>query len=102
MSAVWIVIAVLCVCTAALRAVGPVTFGTRRLSPRSAAVIGLVAPAILAALVVYESLTPGEPGLQIDARVVGLAAAAAAIALRRPMLVVVVTAAAATALARAL
>jgi branched-subunit amino acid transport protein len=102
MSAVWIVVAALFACTVALRALGPVTFGERRLSPRSAAVIGLVAPALLAALVVYETLTPGRTGVALDARVAGLAAAAAAIALRRPMLVVVIAAAATTALVRAL
>jgi uncharacterized membrane protein len=102
MTAIWIVVAVLFVCTVALKAVGPVTFGERRLSPRTAAVIGLVAPSLLAALVVYETLTPGETGVVVDARVAGLGAAAAAIALRWPMLVVVVAAAATTALVRAI
>jgi uncharacterized membrane protein len=102
MSAVWILIAVLFAGTVALKAAGPITVGGRRLSPRAAAVIGLVAPALLAALVAYETLTPGRPGVVADARLVGLAAAAAAIALRRSMLVVVIVAAAATALARAL
>jgi branched chain amino acid efflux pump len=101
MSAVWIVVAALFVSTVALKAVGPATFGERRLSPRAAAVIGLVAPALLAALVLYETLTPGRTGVQVDARVAGLAAAAAAIALRRPMLVVVLAAAVTTALVRA-
>jgi uncharacterized membrane protein len=101
MSAVWVLIGVLCAGTVALKAAGPVTVGARRLSPRVAAVIGLVAPALLAALVAYETLTPGRPGLEVDARLVGLAAAAGAIALRRSMLVVVIVAATATALARA-
>jgi uncharacterized membrane protein len=68
MSAIWIVVAVLFACTVALKALGPVTFGERRLSPRSAAVIGLVAPALLAALVAYETLTPGRTGVTLDAR----------------------------------
>jgi uncharacterized membrane protein len=102
MSAVWVLIAVLFAGTVALKAAGPVTVGARRLSPRAAAVIGLVAPALLAALVAYETLTPGRTGVTLDARVAGLAAAAAMIALRRPMLVVVVAAAATTALVRAL
>jgi uncharacterized membrane protein len=102
MTAVWVIVAVLFVCTVALKAVGPVTFGERTLSDRAAAVIGLVAPTLLAALVVYETLTAGARGITVDARVAGLAAAAAAIALRRPMLVVVLAAAATTAAVRAL
>jgi branched-subunit amino acid transport protein len=101
MTAIWLVVAVLFVCTVALKAVGPVTFGARELSPRAAAVVGLVAPALLAALVVYETLTPGRTGVTVDARVAGLAAAGAAIALRRSMIVVVVVAAATTAALRA-
>jgi hypothetical protein len=101
MTAIWVVVAVLFVCTVALKAVGPVTFGARELSPRAAAVVGLVAPALLAALVVYETLTPGRTGIAVDARVAGLAVAGAAIARRKPMLVVVIAAAAATAAVRA-
>jgi uncharacterized membrane protein len=102
MTTVWLVIAVLFAGTVALRAAGPVTFGERTLSDRAAGVIGLVAPTLLAALVVYETLTAGARGIEVDARVAGLAAATAAIALRRPMLVVVVIAAATTALVRAI
>src|SRR6185295_17974911 len=102
MIGIWVVVAVLFAGTVALRAVGPVAFGARELSPRAAAVIGLVAPALLAALVVYETLTPGRTGVAVDARVAGLAAAGAAIALRAPMLVVVIVAAATTAGVRAL
>jgi hypothetical protein len=102
MTAVWILVALLFAGTVALRAVGPVTFGRRHLSGRAAAVIGLVAPALLAALVAYETPTAGGTGVAIDARVAGLAAAAAALALRRPMIVVVIAAAAATAAVRAL
>jgi branched-subunit amino acid transport protein len=101
MTAIWLVVAVLFVCTVALKAVGPVTFGARELSPRAAAVVGLVAPSLLAALVVYETLTPGRTGVTVDARVAGLAAAGVAIALRRSMIVVVVVAAATTAALRA-
>jgi uncharacterized membrane protein len=100
MTTVWILVAVLFAGTVALKAVGPVTFGERPLSDRTAAVIGLVAPALLAALVVYEALTSGGAGIALDARVAGLAAAA--VALDRPMLVVVFAAAATTAAVRAL
>jgi hypothetical protein len=102
MTTVWILVAALFAGTVALKAVGPVTFGGRRLSGRTAAVIGLVAPALLAALVVYETLASGGAGIAVDARVAGLAAAAVALALERPMLVVVLAAAATTAAVRAL
>jgi len=46
-AAAWIVVAALCAGTVALKAAGPVTLGGRRLSPRAAGVIGLVAPALL-------------------------------------------------------
>jgi len=101
-AAAWIVVAALCAGTVALKAAGPVTLGGRRLSPRAAGVIGLVAPALLAALVVYATFSAGGPGLTVDARAAGLAAAAVAIALRRSMIVVVAVAALTAAAARAL
>jgi branched-subunit amino acid transport protein len=101
MTAIWVLVAVLFAGTVAIKAIGPLTFGERRLSDRALAVIGLVAPTLLAALVVFQTLTAGARGIAVDARVAGLAAAAAAIALRRPMLVVVLAAAATTAAVRA-
>jgi hypothetical protein len=62
----------------------------------------LVAPAILAGLVVYETLTADADGIAFDARIIGLGAAAAAILARAPMIVIVLVAAVATAGARAL
>jgi hypothetical protein len=102
MSAVWLTVAVLFVATFIMKAVGPVTFGGRRLSGRAASVIGLVAPTLLASLVVYETCSARGPGIEIDERIAGLAAAGVALALRRSMLVVVTVAAVATAVARAL
>ena len=55
----WIVVAALSVGTAIMRAAGPVAFGGRSLSGRGAAVVGLVAPALLGALVVYETVSAG-------------------------------------------
>jgi len=102
MTGVWITIAALCAGTAAIKAAGPLAVGGRRPSERAGAVIRLLAPALLAALVVYESLNRDGRGLSLDARVVGLLAAGAALALRRSLIVVVIVAAAATALTRAL
>ena len=102
MTAVWIVILVLWLATASMRAVGPASIGGRELSGRTSAVISLVAPALLASLVVYETVSAGGRGIPLDERLVGLAAAAAALALRRSMLTVVTVAAIATALTRAI
>jgi uncharacterized membrane protein len=102
MTTVWIVVAVLCVGTAIMRVAGPVAFGGRSLSGHGAAVVGLVAPALLGALVVYETVSAGGQGIELDARLVGLAAAALALVLRLPMIAVVLVAAVATALARLL
>lgn len=102
MSDVWITIAALCVLTVTIKAAGPLTLGGRRLPEHVRAVTRLVAPAMLAALVVYETLSADGGGLTVDARIAGLCAAGGALALRQPMLVIVAVAAAATAAARAL
>jgi branched-subunit amino acid transport protein AzlD len=101
MTDVWLTIAALTVGTLALKAVGPLTTGGRRPSERALGVTQLVAPAILAGLVVYETLTVDGSGMTFDARIVGLGAAALALLARAPILVVVLAAAVATALARA-
>ena len=62
-------------------------------------VVELLAPALLAALVVTQ-LVGGDEEIVLDARLVGIGAAVVALLLRAPLLVVVVAAAAATALAR--
>ena len=94
-------VAVVGVATIAFRAVGPVALGGRSLPPRLLAVVELLAPALLAALVVTQVFA-SEQKLVLDARAAGLGAAAVALVLRAPILVVVVAAAAATALVRAL
>jgi uncharacterized membrane protein len=99
---VWVTIAVLAVTTAAIRASGPVLVGGRDLHPRLFGVIALLAPALLAALVVVETFGRPDGGLEVDERAAGVAAAAAALALRAPILVVIGVAAAVTALARAI
>jgi branched chain amino acid efflux pump len=102
MTSVWVTIAALTVGTLGLKAVGPLTTGGRQPSERAMRVTRLVAPAILAGLVVYETLTADGSGMAFDARLVGLGAAAAAILARAPMIVIVLIAALATAGARAL
>jgi uncharacterized membrane protein len=101
MTAVWITIAALTVGTIATKAAGALVLGSHPPGERTLAMTGLVAPALLAALVVYETLGAHGGGITIDARAAGLGAAVLAIALRAPMLAVVLIAAAATAAVRA-
>lgn len=101
MTAVWVTIAALTVGTFATKAAGTLVLGSRPPTERAMAVTALVAPALLAALVVYETLSAHGHGITIDARLAGLAAAVLAIAARAPMLVVVLVAAAVTAGVRA-
>jgi len=64
-------------------------------------VVELLAPAVLAALVVTQAVG-GDGEIVVDERVPALAAAAVALVLRAPMLLVVVVAAVVAALLRAL
>lgn len=52
MSALWVAIVAVALASAAIKAAGPVLVGGRELPPRANAVIALLAPALLAALVV--------------------------------------------------
>jgi hypothetical protein len=102
MSAAWITIAVLFAGTVAIKSVGPVAVGGSPPSERVSSVIRLIAPALLAALIVYEALSVDGHGPQFDARLVGVGVAALGLLARLPLLVLVALAALATALARAL
>ena len=86
--------------TLAIKAAGPVLLGGRALQARMGSVVALLAPALLAALVVSASVASGSQ-LVADARLIGVGAAAVALALRAPILIVVLVAAVAAALARA-
>ena len=101
MTAVWITVAALTVGTFASKAAGTLVLGGRDLGPRTMSVTALVAPAILAALVVYETLGAHDGGITVDARAAGLAAATLAILAKAPMIVVILLAAAVTAGLRA-
>lgn len=103
MSTVWVVIVGLAVGTVAIKSAGPLAVGGRELPDRFRSVISYVAPALVAALVVYETVNaPDGSGLVLDARLVGLGVAALAVLARLPVIVVIVLAAAATALTRLL
>ena len=99
MSPVWAVVLVVGVATVALKASGPVLLGARPLPPHLARVVALLAPVLLAALVVTQTVG-GDNELVLDARLAGVGAGALAIALRAPLPVVVIVAAIATAVAR--
>lgn len=102
MTEVWVTIAVLAVGTIALKSIGPVTLGGRAPGDSAMAVIALFAPALLAALIVYETLADGDGGIALDERLVGVASAGTALAFRASMAVVVIAAAVTTALSRAI
>ena len=100
MSALWVAIVAVTLASAAIKAAGPVLLGGRELPPRMNAVIALLAPALLAALVATETFGDGDGHLVLDERALGVGAAAAALALRAPVLLAVALAAFVTALAR--
>jgi branched-subunit amino acid transport protein len=100
MTAVWTTIGVLTVVSATIKATGPVLVGGRELPGWATRIIALLAPALLAALVVVDTFADGK-SLVLDARAAGLAAAGIAVALRAPIIVVILLAAAVTALVRA-
>lgn len=87
--------------TVAIKALGPVLLGGRPLPAHLTGVVELLAPALLAALVVTQALARGT-AIAPDARLVGLAAAGIALWRKAPVLVVIVVAAAGTALTRLL
>lgn len=100
MSASWTIVLAVGLGTMLLKASGPVLLGGRALPDKVAAVVALLAPALLAALVVTAGVGDGSR-ISLDPRIVGIGAAAVALALRAPVLLVVVVAAAAAAVVRA-
>ncbi|HWC44388.1 MAG TPA: AzlD domain-containing protein [Actinomycetota bacterium] len=100
MNAVWISVIVVGLATIAIKAAGPLLLARHTPPPRAQAALEHLAPAVLAALVVTQSLGGDNGGFAIDARLAGLAAAAAALLLRAPLLVVITVAAITAALVR--
>ena len=99
MTDVWIVVGVVGLGTVAIKGAGPVLLGGRALPDRLTAVVDLLAPALLAALVAVQTFGDGR-ALVIDERILGVAAAGIALWRKAPLLLVVVIAAVVTALAR--
>jgi branched-subunit amino acid transport protein len=96
---IWVVVAAVGAATIAFKASGPVLLGHRTLPPRVGAVVDVLAPAMLAALVVTQTVG-GDRELVFDERLVGVAVGGVAILLRAPLVVVMAVAAATAALIR--
>jgi len=101
MTDTWLVVGLVGGATMLIKAIGPVLLGGRALPARVAGLIGLLAPALLAALVAINTFGSGR-SLMIDERALGVVAAGIAVWRKAPILLVVVIAAAVTAGARAL
>ena len=100
MSAVWVVVVAVGLVTVGCKAAGPVLIGGRELPPRALAVVELVAPVMLAALVVVQAVG-GDREIVLDGpRLAGLGAAALALARGASILAVMAIAAAVAALIR--
>jgi len=101
MTDAWLTIGGLFVATVAIKAAGPLIVGGRELPPSAYAVIGLLAPALLTALILTDTFARGQD-LTVDPRAAGLLCAGVAAALRAPLLVIVLVAAVAAAAVRAI
>jgi branched chain amino acid efflux pump len=101
LSSTWLVVAIVGAGTIACKAAGPVLLGGRSLPPQLAGIVDMLAPALLAALVITQAVS-ADRKLVFDERLLGLAAAVVAIRLRAPLLIIIVAAAGVTALARLL
>jgi hypothetical protein len=99
MSAVWVAVAAVGAATIALKSAGTLVLARRSLPEWAKAIMPVLAPCLLAGLVVGQAFAAGH-SLTIDARAAGLAAAAGALVLRAPLLVVLAAAAGVTAAAR--
>ena len=101
MSDAWTTVLVLTVATVLIRASGPVILGGRNLPSPARGVVVLLAPALLAALVVTETLSDAN-GLVLDERAAGVAAAGLVLLWRDSLLLAMAVAVGVTAVARAL
>lgn len=99
MSDAWIVVIAVAAFTIAFKAAGPVFLGKRELPAKAQSVVDLVAPVMLVALVVTQTLG-GDEEIVVDARVAGVAAAAIAIWRRAPIVAPMFIAALVTGLLR--
>ena len=99
MSDTWLVVLLVGAFTISLKAGGPLLLGGQELPRRLASAFELLAPSVLAALVVTQAFA--EDGkIVVDEKLVGVGAAVVAVRLRAPLITVMVLAAVSTALVR--
>ena len=95
----WIVVVAVGVITVLCKAAGPVLLGGRKLTGRTLAVVELIGPVLLVALVVTQTF--GAPrAIVVDARLAGVGAALVALLFRAPLIVAMILAAVVTVLVR--
>jgi len=99
-STVWLLVAACALVTAAIKAAGPVALGGRELPERFMRFVALLAPSLLAALVVTSALANGRH-LAVGADTVGVAVAGVLLWRGASVVLGVIVAAAVTALLRA-
>lgn len=100
MSSAWVVVLVVGAGTLLFKAAGPVFLGRKELPPRVLALVEVLAPAMLAALVVTQAVG-GDRELVVDgARLAGVGVACLAVWLRAPLVVVMIVAGATAGLLR--
>lgn len=97
---IWWTIAGCAVVTALIKGIGPVALGGRDIPPRFTGVITLMAPALLAALVVTSTFATGDHW-KVGAHTVGVAVAGVILVRRGPLVLAVAVAVGVTALLRA-
>ena len=97
----WAAIIALAAGSWALKAVGPVLVGGRRMPPRLEALVALLPPALLAALVAIQTVSDGR-SLVVDARLPALSVAAVAMLRGAPLIVVILAGTVTAALLRLL
>jgi len=97
----WLSILVISAANSVLKATGPLVLGDRRLPFVARRVVALMAPVLLAGLIVVELVGPDWHGLD-GPQVLGVAVAGLAWTVRTPMLVAVLIGAAAAAAVRLL
>ena len=102
MTEIWVTIAILCVVGALIKASGVVLMGERDLDARGRAMIALLGPALLAALVVTQTFSGEGREIVIDERLPGVAAAGVVLMARASMLTALLVAAGVTAALRGL
>jgi branched chain amino acid efflux pump len=95
----WLTVGLCIVTTFAIRAFGPITAGGRTFAPKTTRVLALLPAALLAALVVTETVVD-EGSLDIDARLAGVAFAGVLLWRKASVIWVVIGSAAFTALLR--